>query len=816
MKFKLTAAALILVMLAALFPAGRQTAQAETASPGPVYDLTGYKIYKGNTAQINPADEVTLRLSVNQKGGAPKELSLQIDDSSSFYGKEGNVLDLNKAGVDYSGASFTVDLPVVYSGSGQKLTVSFLPDGGSPETQSLTITQAVPVKPAATPTPTPVDTTKFVPKLAVAGGGDVPSGEAGGMLTLALPIKNGSSNAARSVTVTLEPGDAAKIPFEAGVVNLSQTIDQINPGETRAAAFNLKLRSDAAAGVYALKLNYAFTNAAGDPFTSSEGLYIKVTNSSVPARISLVSVSQTPAEAVPGQKVKLAVRIANDGTVPSGNVRVTLTGLKADGFALSGDTGSRRIASIAGGGTQEAVFSLTAAAGLAGGSQPLGVRLDYKDESGAAVSDESPIFIPVRQTEGAAPAAVVIDKLISPESVMLPGDRFNVGFRLVNSGGVKAQNVKVSVTSDKELIPVTLSNVIVPSLAPGASKALSFKLAVAPDAATRNYPVSIAVEYDVVQAGQTVKNTLQQYVGVYVQGKGAVTASPEALKTVPRIIVSRYAVQPAQVAAGKEAAVELALLNTSSLMGVSNIKLTVTSDDGTFTIDGSNTLFIESLPSRGTVQRALKVRAKPDAEPKVYSLTLNLDYEDAKGNPYTSKETVSLPVVQENRLNAGEVAVGGEAYPGQPVPLSMEFYNMGKAVLYNLMVTVEGEGFQSANGSYYVGNFASGRSDTFQPTITANAPGELKGEVVFAFEDAAGTRSEIRKPFKVTVMEAPPAPDMSGAQPEQPLEAGGKSALRKYLPYGLAALAVLAGAVTALVLRRRRRRRKEMELDDDF
>ncbi|SET98909.1 COG1361 S-layer family protein [Paenibacillus sp. NFR01] len=815
MKFKVTA--LLLIIACILAPFGRQTIQADPVSAYS-YTVTDYKIIKGNTAQINPNDEITLRLNIKNNSTATpgSSLSLQIEDSSSFYGKNSNIFDVKAAVSDISASTFSVDIPLVYSGSGKKLTLSFLADGTKVSKQSVTVDLAVPTVPEASPTPAPipVDTSKYVPRLSVTGG-DIPTGEAGSTMQLVLPIKNTSPYAASNITVTLDPGEAGKIPFEPGMANLVQTLGWVNPGETKAVSFALKLRSDAQAGVYTMKLNYTFNNGSGDSFTASESLYLKVNNNNVPVRISLAGISNYPQEAIPGQKLKLTVRVSNDGSFKASGVRVSLTGLKSDGFALDGDTGSRYISSLFGGAVQEVVFNLVASSGLTGGSQPLGVKLDYKDDGGTAVSDESTVFIPVRQTEGASPAAVVIDKLTGPDSVMLPNDKFTVGFRVVNGGGVKAQNVKVSVTTDKELIPVTLSNVILPTLAPGKSKDLSFKLSVAPDAVTRNYPVSITVEYDVMQNGQAVKNTLQQYVGVYVQGKPA-SGSPDGLKTVPRIIVSQYAINPSQVPAGKEAAVDVTLLNTSRMMNVGNIKLTVMSEDGTFTVDGSNTFYIDSLPSGASLQKKLTVRAKPDAEAKVYALSLNLEYEDAKGNPFTSKETVSLPVVQENRLTAGEVTVGGEAYVGQPVPLSLDFYNMGKAILYNLMVTVEGDGFQSANGSYYVGNFASGRSDSFQPSITANAAGELSGNVVFAFEDASGNRSEIRKPFTVNVMEMPQMPDPSGQMPEQPLEGGSQSKLRQYWIYGAVALVAIAGVVTGLKLRSRRRRRKELELDDDF
>ncbi|WP_379132072.1 COG1361 S-layer family protein [Paenibacillus sp. sgz500958] len=811
---KYTSLALALLFFLSCISWNSEVSYGAAVSDPNAIKVTGYKIIKGNTSQINEGTEVTLQLTVENADPALYiPASMQIEDSSSFYGKTSNeISDLSSAG---GKAAFTIDLPVVYSGKGTQLAVSFAYKNSGVDTkgpkQTLSITQAVPTLPeaTATPAPQPADTTKYAPKLVITGSDSMPAVDAGRTLTLNIPVKNLSSHTAQNITLTLEPEDKNKIPYLPSMVNLTQSVSQMAGNEIKIITFNLAIKPDTATGVYALKLNGQYSNAFGDPFTSSEGLYIKVNNNSTPSRLSLYGITSSPAQAVPGEKLKLIVRVSNEGSLEAKDIKLSLSGLKSEGFALDGDTGTRRISRISGGMMQEATFNLTVSSSIAGGSQPLGVKWDYKDETGTAVSEESQIFIPVKSGDGSS-SAVIIESLSTPNTTLLPKEKFNIRFKVTNTGGVKAHNVKVAVTADKELVPVSLSNVIIPSLSPGQSKTLSFALSVAPDAPTKSYPVSIAVDYEVIQGGQPVKTSLLQYAGVYVEG----TAGAGEKKTVPRIIVNRYALEPAEALAGEDTSLSLSFLNTSSLMNIGNIKLTITSDDGTFTVNGSNTFYIESIPARGAMEEALTLRAKADAEPKMYTLSLNFEYEDDKGNPYTTKETVSIPVLQAARLTAGEVSVLGEAFPMQPVPLSLQFYNMGKSILYNLMVSVEGD-FQSTNSNYYVGNFASGRSDSFEPSITPNAAGELSGEIVFTFEDAAGKPSEIRKPFTVMVNEMPP---MENIPPDQPLEGPETSSgkLRTYLIIGIPALLIAAGITGVMILKAKRRRRKDLELDDDF
>ncbi|MEO3944498.1 CARDB domain-containing protein [Gorillibacterium sp. CAU 1737] len=655
-----------------------------------------------------------------------------------------------------------------------------------------------------------------MPKISIVGSGDIPTVKAGSTLSLKLPIKNTSTYSAQSIMVTLEPEDKTKIPFLQGMTNLSASVDSLGSSVTKTADFSIPIKADAASGIYAVKAGFSFTNGMGDSFTSSETLYIKVNNDSTGPVIVLEKVDKSPAQVVPGGKVSLKVALSNSGSLPAKDVRITLTGLKPEGFTLDNSTDIRKINQINGFSLETVTYNLSVSSTTPGGSQQLGLKWQYKDETGTVITEESQVFIPVI-TKSSGQALLTLADIQAPQATLVPKDAFMVSFVVKNTGTKKSENIKAALTTDKELIPKSLSTMVIPALSPGESKKLTFAFEVAPDAATKSYPIGITVEYDDPKAtGEAAagKATLSQYVGVYVEGK---TTDPDGeKKTVPRIIISQYQFDPQSVLAGQDAVLSMSILNTSRLTSVRNIKLTVTSDDGTFTALGSNTFFIENIGQTASVERSLKLRAKPDAEAKIYPISLNFEYEDEKGNPYTSKESVSIPVMQNNRFMAGEVNVLGEAYPGQPVSLSMDFYNMGKSVLYNLMIKAEGDFTTTGGGGYYVGNFASGRTDTYDFSIIPNAAGELKGDVVFTFEDATGKQTEIRKAFTVNVMDMPVMEPMPGEQPgmEPPMNAGSGDKWKKIMWIGIPSAVVLAALTTGLILRRKRRKRKELELDE--
>lgn len=162
-----------------------------------------------------------------------------------------------------------------------------------------------------------------------------------------------------------------------------------------------------------------------------------------------------------------------------------------------------------------------------------------------------------------------------------------------------------------------------------------------------------------------------------------------------------------------------------------------------------------------------------------------------------------------------------ETFVGQPVSVYLDFYNMGKSTLYNLMITVEGD-FDGQGLSYYVGNFEPGRTDYYDATFIPMNPGMQKGAILFAFEDANGKTTEIRKEFEINVMEMmmpEPSFDDPGMfpgvdMPGMPGMDGGSPKVSIWIYIGIGAAVVIAAVVAVVILRKRAIRRKELSLDD--
>lgn len=768
-------------------------------------------------SQIFQGDRVLLSISITNKSNeALENMYVDIDQSSDFYGDPAytNFYHLASLAGNAEKVTLSSGNRLVYKGTGNTLKLIFKYRIGSTdytETQTLYIREAVPTD----NTPPSQDPSELAPKLVTDNTGNMPTVIAGKTYKLKYTVKNASNYQAKNVNVALKMADASKAPLVLQNYNLRQTITTIGGGTSADAEFSITVNDTAPEGIYALDLKYDYENTSGKSFTSQDTVYIKVVNNNTSPKITVdgISVKQSKSSS---EAVVLELKLKNLGTLKAEDIKVTLGGLKSGGFTAYNTTDVRYVDAISGKGTATVSYELLPPASGAAGANELTVKFDYKDAAGNSYSDQNQIFVPAGEGDGSARPSLEFEGISTPKEVLGSGSEFEIGFSLKNNGGAAAKNIKVSLSPEAGILPKSMNTVYFAEIGANKSEKVTFKMFTSGEAATKNYSIALNVEYEDAYGN---KFNALQYTGVFVENNN----DKESGKTTPRIIIDNYSIDPFPVNAGEEINVKMSFLNTSKTIDVSNIKVSVTSADGTFTpTDSGNTFYIEEIPRTGRVERELKMSVKPDAEQKSYVLDVNFEYEDEKGNAYTAKETMSVRVLQSPRLVTGQISMMTETFVGQPVSLYLDFYNMGKSTLYNLMVSIEGD-FQGQGLNYYVGNFEPGRTDYFDVSFTPMNPGMQKGNVLFSFEDANGKTTEIRKEFEINVMEmGMPDPmvdewgnpiDMGGGMPDMGMP-GETGKLSIWVYIGIGAGVLVAAVAVFIILRKRHIKRKELSLDE--
>ena len=787
---------------------------ATTVETGDNIKIEGYRVVD-NKPKIFEGDpfELSVGISCKKDGVVLQNIDVDIDQSSSFYGYPTYTsfyhLDSITKSVETQQLQYGSN-KLVYKGSGNTLTLTFKykvtegsVDKEYTETHTLYIKEAVPTDHgggSSTPAPEPT------PKLVTDNTGETPAVFAGKSHTLKYTIKNLSYYQARNIVVSLEMADPSKAPLVLQNYDLRQAITAINANASADVEFTVTANSTAPEGIYPFTLKYEYENASGKSFSGQSTVYVKIVNDNTSPKITVEDIKLKQSGNSAGTVI-LELKLRNLGTLRADDVKVTLGGLKSGGFTAYNSTDVKFIDRIYGSSSATVSYDLLPPASGAAGSNELTVSFEYKDSAGSKYNEQYKIFVPAEEGEGARPN-LAFSQISAPRGALTAGQEFNLSFDLKNNGGASARNVKVTLNTETGIVVRSMNPVYFDRIEGNKSQKVAFTLYTADDAATKNYPISMNVEYEDAFGN---KFTATQYIGVFVEN--------EAGKTVPRIIIDNYTIDPFPVSAGGEFSLKMSFLNTNKTVDVSNIKVTVTSEDGTFTpTESGNTFYIENIPRTQNVERELVLQAKPDAEQKSYMLTVNFEYEDEKGNPYTAKESISVRVLQSPRLVTGDISMMTETFVGQPVSVYLDFYNMGKSTLYNLMVSVEGD-FQGQGLSYYVGNFEPGRTDYFDASFTPMNPGMQKGAILFTFEDANGKTTEIRKEFELNVMEmAMPEPSFEspGNIPgmEMPGMEKGSSKVSIWIYIGIGAAVVIAAVVVVIVLRKRAVRRKELSLDE--
>lgn len=274
-------------------------------------------------------------------------------------------------------------------------------------------------------------------------------------------------------------------------------------------------------------------------------------------------------------------------------------------------------------------------------------------------------------------------------------------------------------------------------------------------------------------------------------GGGGGGGGGSGFKSKPKVIVSGYTFDAEKLYAGESFTMTLKLRNTSQREAVKNLQVNFSNDGGVImpVSGGSNSIFIGELKREAGVSIQIGLQIMPDAEPKAQMLNLEITYEGTKNRQeFTGKSAIAVPVVQKTRVRTDAPVFYDEAWAGQTCSMSVQMFNMGKSVLYNCMVAVEGEGL-ALEETYYAGNIASGGTMRADLTLRTAAAGEIAGKVRISYEDVYGDESVEELPFTLTVNEEQAVDPAMAAGGMGGLATGGNAAMA-----GLEAIAGAGGA----------------------
>ena len=360
---------------------------------------------------------------------------------------------------------------------------------------------------------------------------------------------------------------------------------------------------------------------------------------------------------------------------------------------------------------------------------------------------------------------------------------------------------------------------------PDQTVAVPFSMAVREKAKSGYYPIKFKIRYRENENGNfaaPIEDTF--YVRVYGKDEDDSLDSEagENERTKARIIVDSFETDPAEIYAGQDFTLKVRMKNASNSIAASNILFTfeseTVSDSPVFTtVNGSNSVVVNSLAPGASDTLTIKFSSSPTAEQRSYTITINEQYDSPEFKNAKEAVKIAVGLKQEARLNTGTIEVMPDAISvGEESNVMFSINNTGKVMLYNVNAVFEADSIQKNEA--YVGNIEPGKSGNVDTMINGIAPTMDDGKVKLSitYEDENGKVSTVEKEIQLMVnedqsMDESNVDDTWSSDDIQPEPSTTDKLKHLAIPVGI--VGVVLAAVILVVIRRKK---KKAGMDDEI
>lgn len=259
--------------------------------------------------------------------------------------------------------------------------------------------------------------------------------------------------------------------------------------------------------------------------------------------------------------------------------------------------------------------------------------------------------------------------------------------------------------------------------------------------------------------------------------KASGEADKEWPQSKPRLMCTGYSTKPEKLLGGEDFTLSLQLKNTSTLTGIQNIRMEISSDpvgeNGSqpFLMEsGASSVFIPFIGADSEFVLEIQMTASAQVPQKIYPLKLNMEYEDWQASPISAAEAISIHLRQPVRMDNGQIELMPDNINvGQETNLMFPLYNKGKTTLYNVTVSVpEGQGISAPES--FLGNLDAGSTKQVDMMLSANESFDASEprKLLVTYEDENGNKDSKEIEFGMSVMEEMPMDDFGDIEGMMP------------------------------------------------
>lgn len=306
-------------------------------------------------------------------------------------------------------------------------------------------------------------------------------------------------------------------------------------------------------------------------------------------------------------------------------------------------------------------------------------------------------------------------------------------------------------------------------------------------------------------------------------GGGSGSSGSSSDGSVPRVIVTGFDTNPAEVHAGSDFTLTIHLKNTSKKTKVQNMLFELeaptegtdeqTSAPAFLPTSGSNSIYLNGIKADGTADISITLNAKADLLQKPYSINLSMKYEDSQATQIESSSSISIPVKQDARFEFSEFEISPQTIEvGGETNVMCSLYNLGRIKLYNAKARFEGNGIKKQE--IFIGNVEAGATGSIDAMLQGEkvTNGNSKITMTLSYEDESGNISETTKDFELEVTEAVDDSDMY-MNTDGDAEAG--SSGFPVVPV-VVVIVIIAGVVAAVVFVKKKKKKQMLNEEEEL
>lgn len=307
--------------------------------------------------------------------------------------------------------------------------------------------------------------------------------------------------------------------------------------------------------------------------------------------------------------------------------------------------------------------------------------------------------------------------------------------------------------------------------------------------------------------------------------RGYSGGSSDEEATAPKLLITGYETKPEKIMSGETFKLKIHIKNTSKSTSVCNAKFLIGNEAGSFLpTSGSSAVFLESIPAGETGDLEIEMKTAADLAQKNYILVVKGDFDDGRGNNFTSSDNLSLPVYQEVKMGISDVTMMPEILGvNEQGSLTFTMNNKTNVGIYNVKVTVDDEAATAEE--CYVGNIAGASTAYATLALTGVKDNSETGtiNVIISYEDAEGTVGTIEEKISCSVSadgssgEPGDAEDGLGELDQEMENEEDGMAWWLILLIILLVLGIIAGIIVFVVIRKKKNAELlDFDDDDDF